>query len=165
MEIIKHLHILGLITHDAVVSSLCFQLILVQPQSLSKKHYYLDSAQATTGLLKIIILILKQFLPILCHYSSSSASKGLQIDILASVIPPKCDSSWMYTGFWEKKKSDSVKVHQNVRVHQNSINAIEEYHINVILSPLNLYLSMQYILKFDLDINITTKIPKFWSQV
>ena len=93
MEIIKHLHILGLITHDAVVSSLCFQLILVQPQSLSKKHYYLDSAQATTGLLKIIILILKQFLPILCHYSSSSASKGLQIDILASVIPPKCDSS------------------------------------------------------------------------
>ena len=103
MEIIKHLHILGLITHDAVVSSLCFQLILVQPQSLSKKHYYLDSAQATTGLLKIIILILKQFLPILCHYSSSSASKGLQIDILASVIPPKCDSSWMYTGFWKKK--------------------------------------------------------------
>ena len=93
MEMIKHLHILGLITHDAVVSSLCFQLILVQPQSLSKKHYYLDSAQATTGLLKIIILILKQFLSILCHYSSSSASKGLQIDILASVIPPKCDSS------------------------------------------------------------------------
>ena len=67
MEIIKHLHILGLITHDAVVSSLCFQLILVQPQSLSKKHYYLDSAQATTGLLKIIILILKQFLSILCQ--------------------------------------------------------------------------------------------------
>ena len=61
----------------------------------------------------------------------------------------------------KKKKSVSVKVHQNVRVHQNSINAIEEYHINVILSPLNLYLSMQYILKFDLDINITTKIPKF----
>ena len=61
MEIIKHLHILGLITLDAVVSSVCLQLILVQPQSLSQKHYYLDSAQATAGLLKIIILILKQF--------------------------------------------------------------------------------------------------------
>ena len=36
---------------------------------------------------------------LLCHYSSSSASNGLQIDILASVIPPKCDSSRMYTGF------------------------------------------------------------------
>ena len=47
IEIIKHLHILELITLDVVVLSVFLQLILVQPQSLPQTHYYLDYAKAS----------------------------------------------------------------------------------------------------------------------